>query len=99
MANDVTGVPLIVDTAASTTLTDYTFTVTKIRWVNATTAGHTAIVQNKNSKVKFSAVATAANYTESEHFDPPLILEGLIVPTLGSGTLYIYQSSATPIRT
>lgn len=99
MANNVTGVPLIVDTAASTTLTDYTFIVTKIRWVGATTAGHTVSVQNKNGAVKFAAEATGANYSESEHFDPPLIFEGLKVPTLGSGTLYIYQSSATPIRT
>lgn len=99
MANDVTGVPLIIDTAGSSTLTDYTFTATKIRWVGATTAGHTVSVQNKNGVVKFAGEATGANYSESEHFDPPLIFEGLKVPTLGSGKIYIYQSSATPIKT
>lgn len=99
MANDVTGIPLIIDTPGASTLTAGTFTATKIRWVGATTAGHAVSVQNKNSVVKFAATATGANYTESEHFDPPIIFEGLQVPTLDSGTLYIYQSSSTPIKT
>ncbi len=99
MANDVTANPIIVDTAAAAALTAYTFIATKIRWVGATTAGHQAIVQNGNGIVKFKAEATGANYTESEHFDPPLIFNGLIVPTLSSGTVYIYIASAVPIKT
>lgn len=99
MANDVTSNPIIIDTAAATALTSYAFTATKIRWVGATTAGHQAIVQNGNGIVKFSAEAVGANYTESEHFDPPLIFSGLIVPTLSSGTIYIYVASSIPIKT
>ena len=74
-----------------------TFVATKIRWVGGTTAGHTASVQNNASKVQFAAEATGANYSESEHFDPPLIFEGLKVPTLASGVLYIYCKSKIPI--
>ena len=99
MANDITSNPLIADTASATTLTDGTFKATKIRWVGGTTAGHTVSVQDKNSIVKFAAEATGANYTESEHFDPPLILEGVKVPTLGSGKIYIYVASPIPIKT
>ena len=99
MANDITANPVIVDTAGTSALTSKTFIATKIRWVGATTAGHQAIVQDSSSVVKFKAEATGANYSESEHFDPPLIFSGLIVPTLGSGTVYIYVASAIPIPT
>ena len=98
MANDIAANPIIIDTAGASALTAFTFIATKIRWVSGTTAGHQAIVQNGNSIVKFKAEATGANYTESEHFDPPLIFDGLIVPTLGSGTIYIYVASAIPIK-
>jgi len=90
MANDLTANPIKVDTAGATALTSKTFTVYKIRWVGATTAGHTAVIHNEASQVIFAAEATGANYTESESFDPAQIVAGLIVPTLGSGALYIY---------
>ena len=95
--SDITNNPLVVDAASATALTTITFVATKIRWVGATMAGHTASVQNNSGTVKFAAEATGANYSESEHFDPPLIFEGLKVPTLASGVIYIYCQSKIPI--
>lgn len=99
MSNILTGNPIIVDTAGATALTNYIFTATKIRWVSGDAASDAVSVQDRHGAVKFAAEASGANYTESEHFDPPLIFDGLLVPTLGSGVVYIYVSSATPIKT
>lgn len=101
MSNIILRSPIIVDTASATAITSYTFIANKIRWVGATTAGHTVVVQNGSTHVKWTAEATGANYTEETHFSEryPLILDGLIVPTLASGILYIYISSQVPIKT
>lgn len=100
MSNVIIRSPLVIDTAGATALTAYTFVANKVRWVGATTAGHTAIIQNNSGHVKWAAEATGANYTEETHFSEryPLILDGLIVPTLASGVLYIYISSQVPIK-
>lgn len=95
--SDITNNPLTIDAASATALTTVTFVATKIRWVGGTTAGHTVSVQNNAGTVKFAAEAVGANYSESEHFDPPLIFEGLKVPTLASGKIYIYCQSKIPI--
>ncbi len=94
MPNDLTVNPLIVDTASGVLLT-IKLTINKIRWVNGTAAGHTALVQDQNGKRKWEAVATGSNYTEETHFSEqfPLIVDGLKVPTLGSGTLFLYVST------
>ena len=100
MANDITFNPIIVDTASSTAVTTKTFVAIMLRWVGATTAGHTASVQDTNGKVRWASEATGANYVEETHFDgKPMIFEGLKVPTLGSGTVYIYVSDKIPIST
>jgi len=103
MANDITGNPLKVDTASSTALSSYNFTAWMIRWVGATTAGHTISVQDKNGNVKYASEASGANYVEESHLVSPknesLIFNGLKVPTLGSGIIFIYTDSGTPIKT
>ena len=100
MANDVTGNPLVLDTASSTSVTTRTFVALMIRWVGATAAGHTVSVQNDASKVKWASEASGANYVEETHFDgKPVIFEGLKLPTLGSGTVYIYVFDKIPIST
>ena len=87
MANDLTKRPWKVDTAAATVLSSDRLRVKGVRWVGATTAGHTAIIHDKNSRVVWSSVATGANYVESDLIENDW--EGLIVPTLGSGILYL----------
>lgn len=88
----------MIDTASSTAVTTRTFVAWMIRWVGATTAGHTASVQDSNAKVRWASEASGANYVEETHFEAkPQIFEGLKVPTLGSGTVYIYVYDKVPI--
>lgn len=87
MANDLTADPWIIDTAATTVLSTNQIYVKSIRWVGATTAGHTAIVQDQKGNVIWSSVASGANYVESEIIEQ--WINGLIAPTLASGVLYV----------
>lgn len=87
MANDISADPWIIDTAAATVLSTNMLNIKSIRWVGATTAGHTAIIHDKDSNVIWSSVASGANYVESEIVEQ--WVHGLIVPTLASGVLYI----------
>lgn len=100
MSNDITGDPLVVDTASATALTTKTFVCHMIRWVGATTAGHTVSIQNGNGGVKWASEASGASYVEETHFDgKPIIFSGLKVPTLSSGIIYLYVYDAVPIKT
>jgi hypothetical protein len=93
MANDLTGNPMFVDTANAAALATQRFDVVKIRWVSvAAVAGHQAIVQHANGKPAWESAAVGANYIDSDAWekDNPLVLNGLLVPTLGSGNLYIH---------
>ena len=87
MSNDLTGDPYIIDTAAATVLSTNNLYIKSIRWVGGTTAGHTAIIQDQTGNVIWSSVASGANYVESEIIEQ--WINGLIVPTLASGVLYI----------
>lgn len=90
MANDLTKQPWMVDTAAGTVLTTERLKVKGVRWVGATTAGHQAVITDRNSRTVWESVAAGANHVESdliESEDPGW--DGLRVPTLGSGRLYI----------
>ena len=92
MANDLTKQPWKVGTAAATVLSADALRVRGVRWVGATTAGHTAVIQDKNARIVWSSVATGANYVESDMVntgDRGWDWDGLIVPTLASGILYI----------
>lgn len=90
MANALTYPVYSIDTASTTPLVDcHTKVRLKgVRWVGATTAGHTATVQDGKARIVWTSVANAANYVEA---DTPAVqdLNGLTVPTLGSGTLYL----------
>lgn len=87
MSNDLTQDPYIIDTAAATVLSTDNLYIKSIRWVGGTTAGHTAIIHDQKSNIIWSSVASGANYVESEIIEQ--WIDGLIVPTLASGVLYI----------
>lgn len=89
MGNDVTSNPWVLDSTGAVT-TDL-LRVKGIRWVGATTAAHAAILKDKNGKVKWSSVASGANYVESDtiYTRPGQNWDGLTVDTLGSGKLYV----------
>ena len=63
--------------------------VDHIRWRGATTAGHTAVITDKNDDPITTLVANAANYDVTINFSEGARYwrEGFKVPTLGSGTL------------
>jgi len=92
LANDLLKNPWKVDTAAATILSTELLRIKGIRWVGATTAGHTAVIQDKNARVVWSSVASGANYVESDLIndgDRGWNWDGLVVATLASGILYI----------
>ncbi len=92
MANDFTSNPWIIDTAGSTVLCTDLIRVKGVRWVGGTTAGHAATITDKAGKVKWTSLASGANNVEGDDINSPpqgWNWDGLIVPTLASGKLYI----------
>ncbi|MDH4235607.1 MAG: hypothetical protein OEW25_01445 [Nitrospira sp.] len=92
MSNDITGNPYIVDTASSTLVTARRLRIQSVRWVSvAASAGDAVSVQNALGQVLWSSSATGSNYAEAQNWphESPLVADGLKVPTLGSGSLYI----------
>lgn len=91
MANDLTANPWVVDTPAAGAILTNWADLRSIQWEGATTAGHEAVVQDQSGRVIWRRLAQGANQnfdTEFEgRFGRPV--NGLIVPTLGSGTLYL----------
>ena len=93
MANDLTGNPLVIDTA-STSVAVWSAQAARIqhvRWVGGTTAGHTCVIKDAAGHVKWAGVATGANYSEDSLLDEPVTVKGgIFVSTLASGVVYIY---------
>lgn len=90
MANDLTSNPWIIDTAGAGVISSERLRVKGVRWAEATTAAHVAEIQDKNGKVKWRSVASGVNYVESDLIESlGGDWDGIKVPTLGSGKLYI----------
>jgi len=89
MANALDQNPMKVDTASATALFPATVRlyIKGVRWVGATNAAHTAVITDAAGDAVWNSVANAANYVESDSVDD--WVDGLVVPTLGSGILYI----------
>jgi len=89
MANNLAQRPFIIDTPGAGVLLTQPIRVKGIRWVGATTAGHLVIVQDQNGNEKWKSVAPGSNHVESDYVNDEKLWNGLKVPTLGSGVLYI----------
>ena len=96
MANDLSKNPWVVDTASATAILTSWAAVAQIQWIGATTAGHEAIIQDQDGRVLWRRLAQGANqnfetvYAEAgQHGGRGRNVNGLLVPTLGSGILYI----------
>ena len=90
MANDLTQNPIKIDTAGSSVLTTKKLYPMSIRWVGAATAGHAASITDQNDKVVWSGVAAVGpNNVEAEQINVRKPWNGLKVPTLASGVLWI----------
>lgn len=91
MANDLLKNPWTVDTASATAiLTDWA-NLRSIQWIGGTTAGHEAVIQDKDGRVLWRRLATGANQDFETVFPERLghPVNGLLVPTLTSGVLYL----------
>jgi arylamine N-acetyltransferase len=89
VANNLVQRPFVIDTPDANPLFTQPLRVQAIRWVGATTAGHLAIVQDQTGVEKWRAVAAGSNHVESDYMHDEKLWNGLKVPTLGSGVLYI----------
>ena len=88
MANNLTGNPYSVDTAA--VITTKPIQINKIVWESPTTDGHTIdITDNAGHKI-FSKAALAGGTGISYSDDFGMVFSGLNVATIQSGTVYIY---------
>lgn len=92
MAVDATKNPIIVASADAGT-TDILTTVVDVsgvRWVGATTNAHTAVIQDSAARVVWASQAATATLGTPSESTVRFRCGGLRVPTLASGTLYIY---------
>ena len=91
MANNLGANPFIIDTPGAGVLYSRVIDVVLIRWISpGAAAGHQVLIQDQNGVNKWETVAPGANYAEADHIDLLDPWNGLIVPTLSSGRLYIY---------
>ena len=60
-----------------------------IRWVGATTAGHKCSVRDAAGNIIWESTADGDKFNDQTTL-PKADYKGLTVPTLGSGTVYIY---------
>jgi hypothetical protein len=100
MANDITTNPIALDTVSATSLTSRQFAVVKIRWyAPSASAGNAVSITDSSGTVKWSSVATGSNYVEESSWDldSPLVFDGLKVPTLATGTVYLYPKGKVPV--
>ena len=91
MANVISGNPFIIDTATDTAIFTDDFMLYAIAWTSAS-IGHGISVQDEDGVVRYASVAGIDNYAENFPFpsDYPLRFNGLKVPTLGGGKVYLY---------
>jgi len=90
VANDLTGLPFVIDTPGVSILTTDLIRIKGIRWYSpSAVAGHLAEIRDAFDRVKWRAVATGPNYEESDLQPDEKIWNGLKVPVLQSGQLFI----------
>ena len=87
MSNVTTGDPFILDTATDTAIFTDDFHCYLIAWTSATIADALSI-QDQAGTVKFAGTSAAG--PNIVPFNPPLRFNGLKVPTLGAGKVYMY---------
>jgi hypothetical protein len=95
MSNVLNKNPLVIDTAGATVLFTDILYIKEIRWVVGVSgvADDGCSVTDQNSNVIFAAFASAKDTEYSTYFgagDEAQRADGLIVPTLAHGKLYIY---------
>ena len=91
MPNSLTQNPWVVDTASATAILTSWAEVRSIQWIGATSSGHEAVVQDQGGRVFWRRLSQGSNQNFETEFQGKngRLVNGLLVPTLTSGTLYI----------
>ena len=94
MANNLLYNPWILDTVANIDTSSIELRVRGIKWVAATTAGHTAVIKSgDDSHVIWEDVCPGSNYVAYDTLGDQrggIVFHGFRLTALGSGRLYIY---------
>jgi len=99
MANILTSNPLKIDTASAAALLKGRMKATTlVATFEGATTGDQAIIHDQNSVVKLNLTVTVANASVVVPFpdDHPLVLDGILVPTLENCTLYVHLQDPPP---
>lgn len=88
MANVTGGNVIVLDTASTTAVVeDRMLKIKSIRWDDATTANHKAVLKDKHGNIIWQSTAAGADNEDAEIVEE--WYEGLIMHTLGSGTIVV----------
>ena len=94
MSNSLVGNIWHVDTASATPIiaAGTWKDIRRIQWIGGTTAGHECVVTDTDGRVLFRRLAAAVNSNFEMTFEGRFgqTCNGLIVPTLASGVVYIH---------
>lgn len=89
MSNDLSGQPLVVDTANNNIFTkEKPIFVKRIVWLDPATPGDDLVINDANDRPIVVAKAEIAD--QSQTFLVERVFDGIRVPTIDSGTAYIY---------
>lgn len=94
MANDISNLVWVIDTASATPITVALTMLDRVRWVSSGASAGDAVVIKDNSstpRVIFETRATGANYVEESLALKGQRLNGVAITTLTSGKLYLYH--------
>ncbi|MFQ5493608.1 MAG: hypothetical protein ACE5DX_05635, partial [Candidatus Dojkabacteria bacterium] len=79
---------IVLDTASTTAVVeDRMLKIKSIRWDDATTANHKAVLKDKHGNIIWQSTAAGADNEDAEIVEE--WYEGLIMHTLGSGTIVV----------
>jgi hypothetical protein len=66
--------------------------IAKIYWYQPTASSNTVVLQDQNGSVIWQGFCESANASQVFEFPKPIEVQGWQVPTLASGTLFIYTA-------
>jgi len=91
MANTLNGTVWVLDTANTTVVFDNRMLhIKSVRWDNATTANHKAVLKDKNGDTIWQSTAAGANNEDAELIEG--IYDGIVMNQLDSGVLIVRLS-------
>jgi hypothetical protein len=93
MSNDIGHNPWKIDTASATVIFSGIVWIERLVWHEPTTSGHALSITDKDGNVIWNKTALAGGSGLDYDIKLDSVYKGLIVPTLGSGTLYVHLSS------